>query len=380
MYLPDSRLKASQGMVPGLNGLRAVSIIIVLISHLNLERYIPGGFGVSIFLFISGFLISRLLLAEYESSDRLDLPRFWARRVIRLYPPLFVMIALTVGYSLATHSEFSITAVFSSLLYFANYLRIFDQPALDSVRLVHTWSLSVEEHFYLFFPPLFLLLLKRRAHLTGFLIAACVVVLLLRISYHFAIPTLASTYIYNATETRMDFLLAGVLASVICNGPAGARYLDTICRPVAFWIAIGMILFSLLYRNDFFRDTFRYEIQLLALFVLVPSLVFRQSMAPVKKVLNSAPFDYLGKISYDLYLFHVLVLFLALQWAQSLHLHGWHTEAVGFAVGIPLSIVAAHLSYRLIERPLKPLRAKLRARPARSATPDRIMVANEAEA
>jgi peptidoglycan/LPS O-acetylase OafA/YrhL len=359
IYLPDGALRAASGVVPGLNGLRAVSIVIVLISHLNLEKYVPGGFGVGIFLFISGFLITRLLLAEFVQAGSIHLRLFWLRRVIRLYPPLITMIAMTVGYSLATGTKFSSTAVLASLFYWANYLRIFDQAALESVRLVHTWSLSVEEHFYLFYPPLLILLLRRRALLPWALAAGCVIALGLRIIDHFAMPQIASAYIYNATETRMDFILAGSLCSVICDGPSGTRLLNLVCRPTTFWIGVALILFSLAYRQPFFRDTFRSTIQITALFLMVPGLIFRPTLMAFKGMLNSPVFDWLGRISYDLYLFHVPVMEITMQWAQGLHLRGWRTEALGFGLGIPLSIIAAQLSYRLIERNLKPVRQRL---------------------
>ena len=84
--------KAEYSFIPGLNGIRAIAVLIVLAAHLNLSAIIPGGFGVTLFFFISGFLITRLLLAEHRKKSRIGLKQFYIRRFIRLYPALLFML------------------------------------------------------------------------------------------------------------------------------------------------------------------------------------------------------------------------------------------------------------------------------------------------
>src|ERR1700744_3779762 len=91
----------SSTTIPSLDGIRAVSVLIVVLSHAGLGQVIPGGFGVTIFFFLSGFLITTLLLAEYEETGRIDIPKFYLRRVFRLMPPLIISLLIAYGLTIA---------------------------------------------------------------------------------------------------------------------------------------------------------------------------------------------------------------------------------------------------------------------------------------
>ena len=132
-----------------LDGIRGLAIILVVIAHAFPETFAGGGApGVSLFFVLSGFLITSLLLGEIETSGRIDLKKFFGRRALRLAPALIVYLsvaAIAEGWS----------SVWPSLLYLGNYAQI---AGSDVGVNVHTWSLAVEEHFYLLWPVLFVFL------------------------------------------------------------------------------------------------------------------------------------------------------------------------------------------------------------------------------
>ena len=145
-HIPDS------GVIPSLDGLRAVSILIVLVSHAGYGTIVPGGLGVTIFFFLSGYLITTLMLAEHERTGELDVVRFYARRVFRLMPPLIVTLAIVYGLTFAglVPGGITLAGLASQLLYFANYYQIFFDPGNTIPGGTEVlWSLAVEEHYYI---------------------------------------------------------------------------------------------------------------------------------------------------------------------------------------------------------------------------------------
>src|SRR3954454_19397027 len=149
-------------VIQSLDGIRAVSVLIVVLGHSGLQALIPGGFGVTIFFFLSGFLISTLMLAEHEGTGTLDVPSFYARRVFRLMPPLLLSLAIAYGLTSAGLLEGGMTGkgLAAQVLYFANYYGLFFDPGStvpDGTGIL--WSLAVEEHFYIVYPLLMTLLL-----------------------------------------------------------------------------------------------------------------------------------------------------------------------------------------------------------------------------
>ena len=159
--------------MPGIDGLRAVAVAAVFLYHANVS-WMPGGFlGVDVFFVISGYLITSLLLAEFQTSGRVALARFWAGRARRLLPALFVLLAVCLAIG-ATVQRGKIVGLrgdaLSSIFYVANWRFIFEHESYFAQfgrpsPLRHLWSLAVEEQFYLLWPPLFLIgvrLLRRR--------------------------------------------------------------------------------------------------------------------------------------------------------------------------------------------------------------------------
>ena len=151
--------------IPSLDGIRAVSIVIVFFAHARVMPFLPGGFGVTIFFFLSGFLITTLFYREADKFGKIDLRNFYIRRLLRLSPPLFITLALVYGLVALGAFEGVIRsdAIVSQVLYFYNYYSILSpDPTEGALGLNVLWSLSVEEHFYLIFPFLFLYIMKNR--------------------------------------------------------------------------------------------------------------------------------------------------------------------------------------------------------------------------
>src|SRR5580700_9256594 len=143
--------------LPSLDGIRALSFLVVFAAHAGLDRVIPGGFGVTVFFFLSGYLITTLLRMEHDAKGTVSLRQFYLRRALRILPPFYVVLALAARLGLIAGGVRAL-ALLAQALHLANYWIVrfgYDgQPRGTGVY----WSLAVEEHFYLVFPCLYLVL------------------------------------------------------------------------------------------------------------------------------------------------------------------------------------------------------------------------------
>lgn len=358
LYL--SRLPASFERVPSLDGLRAVSILIVMLSHFVDSHLFPGGFGVLVFFVISGFLITRLMLAEQKNAGRVDLRNFYLRRAFRLYPVVTVYTAVVVLFVVVTARPFDLYEPASALFYFANYLYAWDSmaPHAGLVKMPFTifWSLSVEEHFYLFFPVLFVFL--RGRGLVGWMAAICAVCLALRLFFAALHPEWLQSRFFYSTDVRLDSIAFGVLLAALCETHYAGRVIALLAQPAAVAAAIAVILLCMAIRNDWFRETIRYTLLAMAVTVIVAAIVFSPRYAPVQAVLNLSFVRWIGVLSYSLYVWHLLLPFLLRPVAPSLPYSA--TVLVDFA----LSLGIAALSYYVIEKPAGALRHRFGSRTA----------------
>ncbi|MGA0609829.1 acyltransferase family protein [Caldimonas sp. KR1-144] len=344
--------------LPALDGLRAVSILLVVFSHLGLERIVPGNLGVTIFFFISGFIITRMLLREAQARDDISLPAFYTRRVFRLAPALFVYLALTVAAFAALGNPIPGRDVVAALLYFANYYHIYfnwgDQTVEQPLSIM--WSLAVEEHFYILFPFIVLLLRRRLKLLLGVLVGVCVVALAWRFAVVSAIgiEQLNTIRTSEATDTRIDSIAYGCLVAVFLavsnatNSAAAAR----IVRGLGSWPMVivggaGLMLFSLLYRDPTFRETWRYSIQGLALIPVFAHLFARPPSGLLNAALTQPLMVYCGKISYSLYLYHWFAVSVV---REAFPNDSWPQVAL---IAVPMMLALSMASYHFVERPMR---------------------------
>lgn len=342
--------------IPSLDGWRAVAITIVFLSHAGLGKIVPGGLGVTIFFFLSGYLITTLLLKEYADSGAINIRHFYIRRVLRLTPPL--LLTLVIAYSLTYLGVFrgdaSWTGFFAQLFYFANYYSLFFDPG-------HTiptgtgvfWSLAVEEHFYFVFPALFLFLLHKadRKKLPFYLLLICVAVLLWRI-YLVQSPSFSTNRTYYATDTRIDSILFGcILATLQLKDAWLLKLKQPAVRITAVSLGVVLLLLTLVVRSESFRETFRYSLQGIALMPLFFYSVNNPESFPFK-ILNLKLIRKIGIYSYSIYLSHELLLENA-DWAS-------HFAILNILIALALSLVFAILVDRFIDTHLRKWRARFR--------------------
>ena len=157
------------GYLPALDGLRAIAIILVMLTHANFQLGANGILGVDMFFALSGFLITTLLLEENESNTKISLAGFYVRRAFRLFPALYIMLFVIFCYALFfTSTVTEKIIIFSEIKAAGLYLYNISWNwgwATEGLLLAHTWSLAVEEQFYLLWPLIFIIVLKLKLNI-----------------------------------------------------------------------------------------------------------------------------------------------------------------------------------------------------------------------
>ena len=301
--------------IPSLNGIRAISVLLVVLSHSGFGTILPGGLGVTIFFFLSGYLITTLMLAESEQFGNIAISRFYARRIFRLAPPLLITLAVAYGltYCGLLSGQITLEGLTAQLLYFANYYTIYFDPGDTKVPggTGILWSLAVEEHFYIFF-PLFMTSLVSNAWrprtMAIVFVISCLVILAWR-TYLVLSPEFFTIRTYLASDTRIDSIIYGCLMAVLINPLRVMRRSKYMSLPqwALFSIAVGFLLLSLIYRNPVFRETFRYSLQGIALLPIFYFAILFHDNA-IFRHLNSVWVIRIGAYSYVIYLIHHIVL------------------------------------------------------------------------
>ena len=204
-----------------MDGIRAISFFLVFFAHAGLgATVIPGGFGVTIFFLLSGFLITTLLRMEFERNRRIGLGSFYLRRVLRILPPLYVTLALAVvlWWIGRGHGAFPVWGFASQVLQVSNYYQIYADQGVILPGTGVLWSLAVEEHFYLLFPLLYLWMCPRFSvrRQVLVLLALCAAALAWRciLHFHFHAGTIRT---YYGTDTRFDSILFGCVFAIVAN-------------------------------------------------------------------------------------------------------------------------------------------------------------------
>lgn len=353
----------ARGEVPALDGLRAISVLIVMVSHSGLGWIVPGGFGVTLFFFISGFIITTLLLREQTKAGRIDVGSFYVRRAFRLYPALAVFIAgLCLALAIAGIPTDAV-GVAGGLLYFMNYLVVF-APGHVLQHANHLWSLAVEAHFYVVYPLLFAWAAPRGSRLIAALVAACAAALAVRVGAVALIgdPRLVYEYAYQASEARFDSIAFGALAAALLMSPRGVALSPRLTHPATVALSLALIAVTLIVRNALFRDTLRYTLQGIALMSIVTALVVDQRYARIRTLLDARPAVYVGWLSYSLYLWHLPAL--ALGW--------WIASGVGgAAIGWLAAFALAAASFHFVEQPMLRFRARFGSAPRHFGSRDK---------
>ncbi len=391
--LPSGR---SGRYVPGLDGLRAIAVIGVLLYHANVS-WLPGGFlGVDLFFVISGYLITTLLLAEYHATGRISFKEFYLRRARRLLPALLTMLAVLVVFMALFHRTALGQArgdVLAALGYVSNWWYVLHHRSyfVASGRqspLLHLWSLGIEEQFYLVWPPLLALLIAFRRRLRVVIgvalagaIASSVWMAVLAVRGNVPFDT-DSSRLYFGTDTHASGLLIGAAAAALVAaarrsmlwGAGAGRDTRLGARPesltfpkniMVFVDAVGLaclIIFCWqmhtltefkpgLYRGGFFG---------LAVLAVIVIVAVSMPGGRLGTALGVGPLRWIGKRSYGLYLWHWPVFVFTrpgLDWP----LHG----LADLVAKLLITAVLTEASFRLVEQPIRTrgLRGWLAPRP-----------------
>jgi peptidoglycan/LPS O-acetylase OafA/YrhL len=358
--------------LPALNGLRGVAVIGVVAYHLQIGWAKGGYLGVDLFFVLSGFLITTLLLEEWVGSGRVDLAAFWGRRARRLLPALFLVVAALAVYLICNalfggpgaNGLIDLSGLrgdaIATLLYVNNWHLIyahksyFAQFSIPS-PLQHTWSLAIEEQFYLIWPLLLLVLLRygrrgwRRVGVTATVVLGVGSSVLMAVLFH---PGVDPSRIYYGTDTRLFDLMAGATIAFLVaarpqpNAPA-RRNLHWVGPAAAvvlavFWVTAGTS--GGLPTNFMFEGGFLLCAALAALVVADARLV---EPGPFARALSWRPLHFIGTISYGIYLWH---------WPVIVYLNGARTGLSTWPLNllrIVVTLAVSTASYYLVERPIR---------------------------
>jgi peptidoglycan/LPS O-acetylase OafA/YrhL len=336
--------RASSTYVPVLDGIRAISIVMVLFSHSTINRPMLSGLhvlaercgqtGVAVFFVISGYLITMLLLREEDKTGRIHLKKFYVRRALRLFPACYVYLAivalLSVGGWVAGNPP---RAFVASIFYFRNL-------AGQGYETTHLWSLSLEEQFYLLWPTLlFLIPARLRLRITiGTIVAIC-----LWRTYVTFTTTRDLVMLGFRSDLRMDTILVGCAMALSRARTTDRRAIPRGMDHGAFPVAVAATLVTWIALADWHEAWFAPGPTVVALLIsLILGWFLDHTDSAAGRLLSCPPAIAIGGLSYSLYLW------------QQLFLAPWTTEMGAvrqFPIDLVLTFAAAWASYRIVEMP-----------------------------
>ncbi len=364
-----------------IEGLRAIAILLVVSQHVGIPGFSGGYIGVDIFFVLSGYLITLLLLNEIETTGKLNLIAFYARRARRLLPALTFLLVVTVGIGFTLYAPFEqrllaptafATAAYVSNIFFAVFGTDYFDVSIKTNPFLHTWSLGVEEQFYLAWPLLMMVALgitrwqRGIIHVKRFLFAM-IGVFVASLGLSIWLTEYKPAWAFFSSPTRAwEFALGGLgvvlfrlvslrsfrnkQSHLLKHSATAVRVLRTLS-----WIGLTGIFVA----NTIFNETTHFP----GLAALLPALSTitilivgaTEHDSGVTKFLSIKPLQVIGRLSYSWYLWHWPVLAFGLVLDSTMGLPG----RIGLGVG---SLIIAEISYRLVEKPIRHNRALVHRR------------------
>lgn len=370
MQIQEAAMRSRAGddggrrIIPGLDGFRAVAVVMVVLFH-SVDDLSPGNplrpiaevgsFGVPIFFCLSGFLITHLLLDEEERYGGVDLGLFYARRLLRILPPLLPLVATCTLLTWWGWLEASPASLASCLLFFRNYA---SGPSVTG----HLWTLAVEEHFYLIWPLAFVACRSPWWRLRAVGAAVVVIPIWRRVAVWWAGSPEAVNWF--RTDLRCDGILMGCLLALATRDARAGRWLGS--RPMTHVAASGLALVALAVTfvpRIAASPGIRFWIPTIQ-FACVAGLLNQVTRSPrglLTRTLSLGAVAWLGRLSYGLYL-----------WQQLFVPPGWpgcEARVVHLPWNLGAMLIIATVSYHLVESPCSRLRSRLRRGSDRASRP-----------
>jgi peptidoglycan/LPS O-acetylase OafA/YrhL len=354
-----------------LDGIRGLSVLAVIAWHAEFPFVKAGNIGVDVFFVMSGFLISTLLFEEWEREREIDLKAFYVRRGLRLFPVLFVVAGLYALYAAVfetgAEAANSFKYIAATIFYVANWAQV---AGVHHSVLGHTWSLGIEEQFYLLYPLVLLLLLRLGIKYKGLLFIFGIAVSAVIINrYLISDGAHSVARIRMSLDTRSDALIFGCIVSVIAvNGLLPQRWLAIIALRLLAGLSAMLLCFLVVHgvENDLY-----YKNSLISLAAVCVALIIADLMGRpfrfVQILLQNRALAWTGRISYGLYLWHIPVFFVI---GQNRSWSGIQTQSIR----ISSVFAVAALSYYFIEKPFLKLKDKFTHLPKNTAVDDFVLI------
>ncbi|HRI25452.1 MAG TPA: acyltransferase [Ferruginibacter sp.] len=341
---------------PGLNGLRALAALSVVIFHLTrdfaefgLDPYIFGrladgspkgfamaGFGVTIFFALSGFLITYLLLAEKQKQE-IGIRNFYFRRILRIWPLYYLYLAAAVIVIIIYNMPLDGKMLFTYIFFAANIPHITDTP-LPFLR--HYWSLGVEEQYYLFWPWV---VKKVKKNLVGFVIGFVLVFVILKVGFHFLYPRSILAACFDVI--RFDCMLIGSLGAILYYNKHQLfiRLFTSKAAQAIAWLVVVLLILNIFH----IASIIDHEI----VSIVTVALIMGQITVTNRLVnLDIRPCDFLGKISYGIYVIHPLIIFFSAKLLKDVSMPAIIKYGFVYLFVIAATILVSWLSYTYIEK------------------------------
>ena len=366
MSQPLPTRAATMARIPSLDGLRALSIFLVIALHtlqrFNITHHVPliwfaifdGGTGVFIFFVISGYLITSLLLHEQQKRGSISMSSFYFRRAMRILPPIYLYVAVLLLLGWAGRLAVTRIDIYSSLFFFHNYATTSSMWSLE-----HFWSLSVEEQFYFIWPGILYYCLRHRPGVAGRITASKVAIAVILVSPIIRVASYLShvPYLHHPAmfQMRADSLMFGCVVALLQGTPLFERIYLVATR--IWWIPPAVILLSDCIGARF-QNYWQFPFGLTICGVAIAFFLLwcvRNPHSVVGRILNCRPVMHIGVLSYSIYIW------------QTLFLHHMNGPVFGHSLKLISTfpgnwiaiLLVAELSYYLVEQPSLLLRNRL---------------------
>ncbi len=354
MTMGDNKTVERNNYISGIDGLRAVAVLLVVAYHLKLPAAKGGLIGVTVFFVISGFLITRILMSEIENTNTINLKNFWTRRIRRLLPAVLTMLpALIFASAVINRVLFTKTCqdLLSAVFCYNNWWQIFNQVSYFEnagapSALTHFWSLAIEAQFYVIYPLVLLAVAgfkNRKRMFVG--ITFTLAIGSLGLMWLLFDPAKDPSRVYYGTDTRAFSLLFGSFLAMIGEGGGGEGKIPSFLRDIVGAAAFAGIIYMAAAIDGY--SSFLYKgghglVSVLAAFVIY-AMINENSI--INKSLSCYPLKWIGVRSYGIYLWHYPIILLVSG--------GKKTTWWMILVDILLTGILSALSYHFIETPIR---------------------------